>query len=826
MRMLSPLGSFDDEEEEQHDDIDDEGDADADDEQDGERDYGLPPPPPSQPYASSNRIFPSFAPASPGSTSLSSWESSHFNSRRRVLLHFSPDPRGADASSYKSDNSSQQRMPTPVNYNSNINNGNNSSSNTSIFNYSTNTNSVYNNSTNYNNSNDIAQDGFLASALIPPSAGTTKTTTTTTTPDRSLVHSSNSTSPASEGQRRRIESFLEDLRRNSQGQVQDSSDTANLSFGSNSYFYYLGNPKNATTIDFNGILRPHGTTTSHGQPNLPLLMPEPSQQAPPQQSSSQQTSQPQPQSSETCEQPYLHSRIASMDTAIVQNTASPDGSLDPSSQEDHGNVNSNDKGKGESAKNSNSIDDNIQLPRNSNVESVVMVLSDDSGDDYTKPLLTDDNDDSTASTHPPLVWEEKMLTEDELELNSPRHDSFPVDNVHSKQQPDILTTTAATNDVQDDGRIEMENIPLPSSTSDKELYHDGSDSTDYHQHLENSGHLDQLSSPEVSFRSQGQSRTEFADATPTFDWKKQAEIENFSKFALGTAGGGDSVTRRNSRSSRQRRGSHTIQRNSSARFDSEDSSSVTSSGLSPHVLPSSQPSSPSMRELHVPMAQLPEPHWNMPYRQPYQQQHPQFRSAGSMPWSPQTHHQFHHHHHPTGLPPMGHRNHFHHQPSPSWSPTWHHNVRDIDNSSRYSSIPSPRSQHGVDGQSFVSRNLSPQSESPIFSHSAGPPPVPPVGNSWAYNSAGSFDSAFSWLSAKASRVHSETSPLIADRKLNQESAPSRGTSNRRFGGDSSDSDDNGTGESPLPKAFFHLHHLSPLGKPCERQIVDGSYRLA
>jgi hypothetical protein len=209
LRLLSPMGSFTGDEE--------------------DNDNLLPPPPPPA------RILTTQAPASPGNTSLSSWESPHFS--RRIQVHFSPDHREEERSSHVKVEKGQGRrliMQAPANQ---------------------------------------REDG-------PPTPSGTRT------PDRGFVsdnqQSSTSTSPESEGHRRRLEDFLHDLRVNSQGQVQESTMGANTSFESS----YQG-PNNRP--DF---LRPKH---NGGIPQ--------------------------------------HQRVSSMDTAIVQNTAVSDAPLSATTQD-------------------------------------------------------------------------------------------------------------------------------------------------------------------------------------------------------------------------------------------------------------------------------------------------------------------------------------------------------------------------------------------------------------------------------------------------------------------------------------------------------------
>jgi hypothetical protein len=129
----------------------------------------LPPPPPP-------RLLTTQAPASPGNTSLSSWESPHWN--RRIHLHFSPDPK-------------EDRRQ--------------------------------------NNSN--GQRGFIHPVAhhhaVPPQAST---------PDREFAsdNQQSSVSEVSSGQRR-ADQFLRDLRMSSEGQVRESLAVANDSSFDSSY---------------------------------------------------------------------------------------------------------------------------------------------------------------------------------------------------------------------------------------------------------------------------------------------------------------------------------------------------------------------------------------------------------------------------------------------------------------------------------------------------------------------------------------------------------------------------------------------------------------
>ena len=226
MRLLSPLGSFNTEDEEG---------------QDGP-DYLPPPPPPARLLATPQ------APSSPGNTSLSSWESPHFN-QHRIHLHFSP---GGDSLSHKADISVQSNGQQQQQHQSSQRTSPHQSNFPQYLQHS---------------------DPYLASGLIPPSSGAK-------TPERSYVHSSNSTSPASEGQRRILVTFLDDLRVNSEGKVQDA--TNNTSFGSSVL--------QGAALDLNGVLRT--------QPIKQRVHKQ---------------------------EPQQHSRISSLDTVVVGHTTDSEG---------------------------------------------------------------------------------------------------------------------------------------------------------------------------------------------------------------------------------------------------------------------------------------------------------------------------------------------------------------------------------------------------------------------------------------------------------------------------------------------------------------------
>ena len=170
LRLLSPAGSFTEDEEQ---DID----------------FLPPPPPPSGRLLTAQSAQ---APMSPGNTSISSWESPHFN--RRIQVHFSPDRKRKGVVKVDTGNETprlimRQAAATKTQF----------------------------------------EDG-------PPANGSR-------TLDRGFGsdnQQSSSSSPVSERHRRRLEEFLHDLRINSQGQVQESAVGADTSFESS---YQIPNTK-------------------------------------------------------------------------------------------------------------------------------------------------------------------------------------------------------------------------------------------------------------------------------------------------------------------------------------------------------------------------------------------------------------------------------------------------------------------------------------------------------------------------------------------------------------------------------------------------------
>lgn len=494
MRLLSPFGSFTEDEDELHG-----------------RGYLAPPPPPA-------RLLTPQAPSSPGNTSLSSWESPHVN-QHRIHLHFSP---GGDSLSHRADASVQSNPQTQNHYQR-----------------------VSPHHPSFHPPQHLPHDPYLASGLIPPSTGAK-------TPDRSYVNSSNSTSPASEGQQRLLESFLEDLRTNSKGQVQEAVG-ANTSFESSTY---AGAPN-----DKKGILRT--------QPN-----------------------------SSSRKQPQQHSRMSSIDTTAVDNTSSAgEGS-------DHGS-----DLKGTKVKNAD--------------ETVVMVLSDDSGDETKKT--------TEGSERTPLDWEEKESADDEktagrrvfMAIRSSRSlgagggrgvnnngsgkghrrqrsgdaasgtlssgsKSFGAGGGrggnngggkgHRRQRSgDAAAATLSTGSKEWKG-MELNKIPLPPVPGGHDDDEDDDDDVKNVKPMNGSNRSNkprQVEGIKEATTQKNRSVTP-SSSRPSPSQVKQ-EISQFSQFALGTGGNEEYFAQRRSSRIRYRRDSYRGRKTAGLMLDSEDSSSSMAS---------------------------------------------------------------------------------------------------------------------------------------------------------------------------------------------------------------------------------------------------------
>jgi hypothetical protein len=323
----------------------------------GDENDGLPPPPP--PPA---RLMMTQSPVSPGgNTSLSSWESPHL--MRRIHLHFSPDHRQETLDTTVQATAQGPRLVMPIPQPSNHPQHHN-------------------------------REGVVA----PTPAGAK-------TPDRSIVHSSTSTSPVSEGQRERLEGFLADLRINSQGQVQELSALgANASFFESSF-----HAPPSHRLDLNGVLR---TTAGAAQ----------------------------------------HARMSSMDTAVVQNTT-PTGSLAHLSSTPSQNTHVN------------PMDDTIVMMLSaSEDEGMILSASEDEGKDSKKVCKTTTSNDGSRR---PLDREDKTSADDEKTAERPRRiRGKPHVGDHRRQRSgDAAAATLSTGSMEWKG-MEQYNLPLPPVPGD------------------------------------------------------------------------------------------------------------------------------------------------------------------------------------------------------------------------------------------------------------------------------------------------------------------------------------------------------------------------
>ena len=411
---------------------------------------GLPPPPP--PPA---RIL---APPSPGNTSLSSWESPHPN--RRIQLHFSP---GGDSLSQKAESIASY----PHYHRTNVNQ---SSSPTPPYQTS---------------------DPYLSSGLLPPTAGVK-------TPDRSIVNSSNSTSPISEEQQQHLNTFLDDLRVNSEGQVQESAGT-NTSFDSSLYRgpqLFAG----SSLFDFSVILRGGGLKTR------------------------------------TQSVPQEDSVMANND----------DGAMD-----------------------------NKSVDGNGANDTVVMVLSDDSGDEAIKkveePVLKQIDDEekgsvddkkATSSRHNRGIRNTKSFGG-----NSGRNSGASAGRGHRRQRSgDAAAATLSTGSKEWRG-MEQDKIPLPPVPGG-----DDEEDEDDQEQPSKVNSRDRPRSVDTPNKPSGE-RTKEASSSSNF---LQSTIDEGEGFSLGIGGGQESqklATR-----TRQKRDTYRGRKLAGLSIDSEDSSSLASVG--------------------------------------------------------------------------------------------------------------------------------------------------------------------------------------------------------------------------------------------------------
>ena len=204
LRLLSPAGSLT------------EDDMDVLSPRGGTEDYLVMPPP----LPPARILNATQSTHSPGNTSLSSWESPHIT--RQVQVHFSPDaqehPKG-HANGTENGHDRHLFMPSHP----------------------------------WGDTPGIAN--LRNRSNFPPESGVGVRAEDVETPDgvSDYPRSSASTSSASEGQRRRLEDFLEDLRVTSKGRVQESLGGAHTSFESS-----FVPPEDQPEPDLNGVLRQTG----------------------------------------------------------------------------------------------------------------------------------------------------------------------------------------------------------------------------------------------------------------------------------------------------------------------------------------------------------------------------------------------------------------------------------------------------------------------------------------------------------------------------------------------------------------------------------------
>ena len=209
---------FLDREDEDNDHDDDDNDDGDDNPRHTHHNLGIPPPPPPPPlppyselqaaaglYGRASRIVHNQtiglpqAPQSPGNTSLSSWESPHNN--RRVHIHYSPPRNYSDAESKSSSGGGGGLYP-----------------------------SEYTIDHNQQQQQQQQQQHIEEERILSSMPNILRTPERMVIPPRQQQqqqqqqhYSSNSTSPASEGHMQQLEDFLDDLRVNSEGKVQDSA---------------------------------------------------------------------------------------------------------------------------------------------------------------------------------------------------------------------------------------------------------------------------------------------------------------------------------------------------------------------------------------------------------------------------------------------------------------------------------------------------------------------------------------------------------------------------------------------------------------------------
>lgn len=427
-------------------------------------------------------------------------------------------------------------------------------------------------------------------------------------------------------------------------------------------------------------------------------------------------------------EPQLQARLSSMDTAVMENICS--------------------SGEGEA--------------KGTTDETVVMVLSDDSGDE-TKQT-------AEGSTHTqPLDWEEKASADDEKTTGrrsyrtairfskssgsssgrgggGGRSGTSASGRGHRRQRSgDAAAATLSTGSKEWRG-MEQDRIPLPPAPG----AHDDDDDDDYvHQignkpvngsnrnksrQVEATNKDDGKGNIESQAHGKGSKESQVSSGQTRVPAKQDA-MNQFSTFALGTGMHEGPATQRRSFRVRQRRDSYRGRKSAPGlMLDSEDSSSLASGD--PHVLHSSLPTSTFG-------GYMPSPDWSLPQTR----QHVR-KTSHPFSWSPLSSH------HSGSTPSSG--------IDPNAAPQWQvpgapmlrpyppMRANSLDFAGRYhTDIEIPNRTYSVDAGA-------PGNDSRMRS----------AMNAWGHNSTGSIETSFSWLSGRNHDVSdsffpsSEMSPLL------------------------------------------------------------------
>lgn len=555
---------------------------------------GLPPPPP--PPA---RLI---APPSPGNTSLSSWESPHPS--RRIHVHYSP---GGDSSSLKAESISSQQY-------------------------------LYNRKYPYRAASPPppypVPDFQFQAAQLPPMPDAK-------TPDRSFVNSSNSTSPASEGKRKSLDTFLDDIRGNSEGQMRELAG-ANASFGSSTY---VGPPnttgKSSSGFDFTAILR--------GRPQTPNPQSIPS------------------------------------------------------------------RGNGAHGQSS--------IGRGTN-DTVVMVLSDDSGDEgatanQQRAKGIDDeekvsaDDEKTASEQP----KQYLRNTRSFGASSGRSSTAGVKGHRRQRSGDAAAATLSTGSNEWKG-MTLDNIPVPGGEDEDDDEDDRQDSKIGDE---------QGDRPRTSDMKNKASKTEKLKGSSSIPGTFRATIDKGEGFSIGTGYDQSHDNQKRPSRNRQKRDTYRGRRLAGLAIDSEDSSSLTSGSRLP-------PESRRNRNTSLPASAysgyMASPDWSAASARLQQQ-----RGGHPLHWSPRS---------------------FNSQQHNS------HNSLDYDDYSRYNQhlfeaplFGNKHAQQARDNNLGLDGRIRSRSQSIDMIHSQG------------HKGHGNIETAFSWLSgrdevkqARSIFPGSEMSPLM------------------------------------------------------------------